>query len=144
MHFRQIQNYCREGQFRSLFGFVQMFVVSNEAETRYIAANTTGEMGEKFLTRWVDEDNQTVNSCLEFAKAALNIPMAHLMIGRYSVIDETNKRQVLLRPYQIHAISKIREASKENKSGYVWHTTGSGKTLTSYTVTKELARHSFH
>ena len=64
--------------------------------------------------------------------------MAHLMIGRYSVIDETNKRQVLLRPYQIHAISKIREASKENKSGYVWHTTGSGKTLTSYTVTKNL------
>lgn len=136
--FRQIQNYCREGQFRSLFGFVQMFVVSNEAETRYIAANTTGDMGEKFLTRWVDEDNQTVNSCLEFAKVALNIPMAHLMIGRYSVIDEANKRQVLLRPYQIHAISKIREASKENKSGYVWHTTGSGKTLTSYTVTKNL------
>ena len=48
-----------------------MFVVSNEAETRYIAANTTGEMGEKFLTRWVDEDNQTVNSCLEFAKSRL-------------------------------------------------------------------------
>lgn len=136
--FRQIQNYCREGQFKSLFGFVQMFVVSNEKETRYIAANITGEMGEKFLTRWVDDENQTVNGCIDFAKEALNIPMAHLMIGRYSVIDEEDKRQILLRPYQIHAIDKVREASKENRSGYVWHTTGSGKTLTSYTVTKNL------
>lgn len=136
--FRQIQKYCREGQFRGLFSFVQMFVVSNGTDTKYIASNINGEMGEKFLTSWVDEENKRVNGYLDFAKAALNVPMAHLMVGKYSVIDEANRRQILLRPYQIHAITKVREASRKNNSGYVWHTTGSGKTLTSYTVTKNL------
>lgn len=136
--FRQIQKYCREGQFRGLFSFVQMFVVSNGTDTKYIASNINGEMGEKFLTSWVDEENKRVNGYLDFAKAALNVPMAHLMVGKYSVIDESNRRQILLRPYQIHAITKVREASRKNNSGYVWHTTGSGKTLTSYTVTKNL------
>lgn len=136
--FRQIQKYCREGQFCGLFSFVQMFVVSNGTDTKYIASNINGEMGEKFLTSWVDEENKRVNGYLDFAKAALNAPMAHLMVGKYSVIDEANRRQILLRPYQIHAITKVREASRKNNSGYVWHTTGSGKTLTSYTVTKNL------
>ena len=136
--FRQIQKYCREGQFRGLFSFVQMFVVSNGTDTKYIASNINGEMGEKFLTSWVDEENKRVNGYLDFAKAALNVPMAHLMVGKYSVIDEANRRQILLRPYQIHAITKVREASRKNNSGYVWHTTGSGKTLTSFTVTKNL------
>ena len=136
--FRQIQKYCREGQFRGLFSFVQMFVVSNGTDTKYIASNINGEMGEKFLTSWVDEENKRVNGYLDFAKAALNVPMAHLMVGKYSVIDEANRRQILLRPYQIHAITKVREASRKNNSGHVWHTTGSGKTLTSYTVTKNL------
>lgn len=136
--FRQIQKYCREGQFCRLFSFVQMFVVSNGTDTKYIASNINGEMGEKFLTSWVDEENKRVNGYLDFAKAALNVPMAHLMVGKYSVIDEANRRQILLRPYQIHAITKVREASRKNNSGYVWHTTGSGKTLTSYTVTKNL------
>lgn len=136
--FRQIQKYCREGQFRGLFSFVQMFVVSNGTDTKYIASNINGEMGEKFLTSWVDEENKRVNGYLDFAKAALNVPMAHLMVGKYSVIDESNRRQILLRPYQIHAITKVREVSRKNNSGYVWHTTGSGKTLTSYTVTKNL------
>lgn len=136
--FRQIQKYCREGQFCGLFSFVQMFVVSNGTDTKYIASNINGEMGEKFLTSWVDEENKRVNGYLDFAKAALNVPMAHLMVGKYSVIDEANRRQILLRPYQIHAITKVREASRKNNSGYVWHTTGSGKTLTSCTVTKNL------
>lgn len=136
--FRQIQKYCREGQFRGLFSFVQMFVVSNGTDTKYIASNINGEMGEKFLTSWVDEANKRIKGYLDFAKAALNVPMAHLMVGKYSVIDEANRRQILLRPYQIHAITKVREASRKNNSGYVWHTTGSGKTLTSYTVTKNL------
>lgn len=136
--FRQIQKYCREGQFCGLFSFVQMFVVSNGTDTKYIASNINGEMGEKFLTSWVDEENKRVNGYLDFAKAALNVPMAHLMVGKYSVIDEANRRQILLRPYQIHSITKVREASRKNNSGYVWHTTGSGKTLTSYTVTKNL------
>ncbi len=136
--FRQIRKYCEEGKFRGLMGLVQMFVVSNGAETRYIAANNHGDMNEKFLTRWVDESNEPVEHFLSFAKAALNIPAAHLMVGKYSVLDNDRKKVILLRPYQIHAIEAIRKASRERESGFVWHTTGSGKTLTSYTVTKNL------
>ena len=75
---------------------------------------------------------------LDFAKSVLRIPQAHEMIARYTVLDEDAKRLILLRPYQIHAIESIREASRTGKSGYVWHTTGSGKTLTSYKATRNL------
>lgn len=136
--FRQITKYCEEGKFRGLMGLVQMFVVSNGEQTRYIAADNHGNMNEKFLTRWVDENNEPVENCLSFAKAALNIPAAHLMVGKYCVLDNDSKRVILLRPYQIHAIEAIRRASRERESGFIWHTTGSGKTLTSYTVTKNL------
>ena len=136
--FRQIQKYADEGQFQGLFGFIQMFVVSNGAQTRYIAANSNGELNQRFLIRWVDEENQPVEDYLTFAKQVLNIPAAHLMVGNYSVIDDEKHQLILLRPYQIHAISKVRLASRVRDSGFVWHTTGSGKTLTSYTVTKNL------
>ena len=136
--FRQITKYCEEGKFRGLMGLVQMFVVSNGEQTRYIAADNHGNMNEKFLTRWVDENNEPVENYLSFAKAALNIPAAHLMVGKYCVLDNDSKRVILLRPYQIHAIEAIRRASRERESGFIWHTTGSGKTLTSYTVTKNL------
>ena len=136
--FRQITKYCEEGKFRGLMGLVQMFVVSNGEQTRYIAADNHGNMNEKFLTRWVNEDNEPVENYLSFAKAALNIPAAHLMVGKYCVLDNDRKKVILLRPYQIHAIEAIRKASRERESGFIWHTTGSGKTLTSYTVTKNL------
>lgn len=136
--FRQITKYCEEGKFRGLMGLIQMFVVSNGEQTRYIAADNHGNMNEKFLTRWVDENNEPIENYLSFAKAALNIPAAHLMVGKYCVLDNDSKRVILLRPYQIHAIEAIRRASRERESGFIWHTTGSGKTLTSYTVTKNL------
>ena len=82
--------------------------------------------------------NNQVADYLDFAKSVLRIPEAHEMIARYTVLDEDAKRLILLRPYQIHAIESIREASKTGKSGYVWHTTGSGKTLTSYKATRNL------
>ncbi len=75
---------------------------------------------------------------IDFAKSVLRIPQAHEMIARYTVLDEDAKRLILLRPYQIHAIESIREASKTGQSGFVWHTTGSGKTLTSYKATRNL------
>lgn len=136
--YRQIKKYGEEGKFRGIMGLIQMFVVSNGSQTRYIAANNRGELNEKFLTGWVNEHNEPVEDYLAFAKAALNIPAAHLMIGKYSVLDNERKKVILLRPYQIHAIESIRKASRDRKSGFIWHTTGSGKTLTSYTVTKNL------
>ncbi len=136
--FRQIKKYIGEGKFTGIFSAVQMFVVSNGEDTKYFAAANDTELNPKFMSGWVDRDNNAVTNYLDFAKSVLRIPEAHEMIARYTVLDEDAKRLILLRPYQIHAIESIREASKTGKSGYVWHTTGSGKTLTSYKATRNL------
>ena len=136
--FNQIKKFICEGKFAGIFSAVQMFVVSNGADTRYFAAASDTELNPKFMSGWVDKDNNQVANYLDFAKSVLRIPEAHEMIARYTVLDEDAKRLILLRPYQIHAIESIREASKTGKSGYVWHTTGSGKTLTSYKATRNL------
>lgn len=136
--FHQIKKYIGEGKFTGIFSAVQMFVVSNGVDTKYFAAASDTELNPKFMSGWVDRDNNPVTDYIDFAKSVLRIPEAHEMIARYTVLDEDAKRLILLRPYQIHAIESIREASKTSKSGFVWHTTGSGKTLTSYKATRNL------
>ena len=136
--FWQIKKYIGEGKFTGIFSAVQMFVVSNGVDTKYFAAASDTELNPKFMSGWVDQENNPVPDYIDFAKSVLRIPEAHEMIARYTVLDEDAKRLILLRPYQIHAIESIREASKTGKSGYVWHTTGSGKTLTSYKATRNL------
>lgn len=136
--FRQIKKYDREGKFRGIYSTLQMFVVSNTTETRYIAAARENKLNEQFLTKWVDENNVPVVHLEDFTEHVLSIPRAHQMVMQYSVIDDDRKALILLRPYQVHAIEKVKEASKARKSGYVWHTTGSGKTLTSYKVARNL------
>lgn len=136
--FCQIKKYIGEGKFTGIFSAVQMFVISNGVDTKYFSAAGDTELNPKFVSGWLDEKNNPVSDYLEFARSVLRIPAAHEMIARYTVLDEDAKRLILLRPYQIHAIEAIREASKTGKSGYVWHTTGSGKTLTSYKATRNL------
>ena len=136
--FRQIKKYIGEGKFTGIFSTVQMFVISNGVNTKYFSAASDTELNEKFVSGWLDKENNPVPDLFEFTKCVLRIPEAHEMIARYTVLDEDAKRLILLRPYQIHAIEAIREASKTGKSGYVWHTTGSGKTLTSYKATRNL------
>ena len=136
--FWQIKKYIGEGKFTGIFSAVQMFVVSNGVNTRYFAAAGDTELNPKFMSGWVDRKNNPVSDYLSFAKSVLRIPQAHEMIARYTVLDEDARRLILLRPYQIHAIESIREASKTGESGFVWHTTGSGKTLTSYKATRNL------
>lgn len=136
--FRQIKKYEQEGQFRGIYSSLQMFVVSNVTETRYIAAAKESKLNERFLTKWVDVHNQPQPDLFDFAREVLSIPRAHEMVMQYSVIDDDNKALILLRPYQVHAIEAIREASMRRQSGYIWHTTGSGKTLTSYKVSRNL------
>lgn len=136
--FNQIKRYIGEGKFTCIFSAVQMFVVSNGVDTKYFSAASDTELNPKFMSGWLDEKNNPVTDYIDFAKSVLSIPQAHEMIARYTVLDEDSKRLILLRPYQIHAIEAIRESSKQGKSGYVWHTTGSGKTLTSYKATRNL------
>lgn len=136
--FNQIKKYISEGKFTGIFSAVQMFVVSNGVDTKYFAAASDTDLNAKFMSGWVDEKNNPVSDYLDFAKSVLRIPEAHEMIAIYTVLDRDAKRLIILRPYQIHAIESIREASKIGKSGFVWHTTGSGKTLTSYKATRNL------
>ena len=136
--FRQIKKYIGEGKFTGIFSAVQMFVISNGVDTKYFSAASDTELNPKFISGWLDKENNAVSDYLVFAKSVLRIPEAHEMIARYTVLDEEAKRLILLRPYQIHAIEAIRDASKTGKSGFVWHTTGSGKTLTSYKATRNL------
>ncbi len=136
--FWQIKKYIGEGKFSGIFSAVQMFVISNGVNTKYFSAAGDTELNSKFISGWLDKDNHPVTDCMDFAKSVLRIPEAHEMIARYTVLDKEAKKLILLRPYQIHAIEAIREASKTGRSGYVWHTTGSGKTLTSYKATRNL------
>ena len=136
--FRQIKKYIGEGKFTGIFSAVQMFVISNGVDTKYFSAASDTELNPEFISGWLDKENNPISDYIDFAKGVLSIPQAHEMIARYTVLDEKAKRLILLRPYQIHAIESIREASRTGKSGFVWHTTGSGKTLTSYKATRNL------
>ncbi|MBR3579804.1 MAG: type I restriction endonuclease subunit R [Lachnospiraceae bacterium] len=136
--YRQIKKYISEGKFHGIFSNVQMFVVSNAVDTKYFSAARDTELNKKFLTGWIDEENYPVCDYIDFAKAVLKIPEAHEMVTKYTVLDNDRKQLLILRPYQIHAIEAMRRASKSGKSGFIWHTTGSGKTMTSYKATRNL------
>ena len=136
--YNQIKNYIATDKYRGLFSCLQCFVISNGSTTRYIAANTDTKLNKKFLTRWNDRDNHPVDDLFGFARYVLSIPQAHQLISHYSVLDNEGENIILLRPYQIHAIKALKEAASKHESGYVWHTTGSGKTLTSYKASRNL------
>jgi len=136
--FRQIKKYIAEGKFHGIFSNVQMFVVSNAVDTKYFAAARDTELNKKFISGWLDKENLPVCDYIDFAKAVLKISEAHEMVAKYTVLDNDKKKLLILRPYQIHAIEAMREASKKGKSGFIWHTTGSGKTMTSYKATRNL------
>lgn len=136
--FHQIKKYISEGKFRGIFSNIQMFVVSNAVDTKYFSAARDTELNKKFITGWIDEENYPVCDYIDFAEDVLSIPEAHEMVTKYTVLDNEKKKLLILRPYQIHAIKAMRSASKQGKSGFIWHTTGSGKTMTSYKATRNL------
>lgn len=136
--YNQIKNYIATDKYRGLFSCLQCFVISNGSTTRYIAANTDTKLNKKFLTRWNDRDNNSVDDLFGFARDVLSIPQAHQLISHYSVLDNEGENIIILRPYQIHAIKALKETASKHESGYVWHTTGSGKTLTSYKASRNL------
>lgn len=143
--FNQIKKYAEEGMFRgNIFSTLQLFVVSNEQMTRYFANAMPSDMHKKFLFSWRTTDNRKVENLYEFVKQVLNIPDAHRLIAHYTIVseDQDNKALMVLKPYQIHAIEALFTSAMKHESGYVWHATGSGKTLTSFVSTKLLARKS--
>ncbi|WP_151690408.1 type I restriction endonuclease subunit R [Acinetobacter junii] len=130
--FNQTQRYIREAYWagQGLFGFIQLFVISNGANTRYYSNGTTGI---EFAFPWADVANKHINEIVDFADAFLNHQHLTQMLTQYMVLLETTKSLMVLRPYQIYAVQKILEhVQNSDQNGYIWHTTGSGKTLTSF------------
>ena len=93
--FYQIKKYISEGKFTGIFSAVQMFVISNGVDTKYFAAASDTELNPKFMSGWVDTENNPVADYIDFAKNVLRIPEAHEMIARYTVLDEDAKRLIL-------------------------------------------------
>lgn len=141
--FNQIKKYAEEGLFRNnIFSTLQIFVISNETTTRYFANALPKDMDRKYLFSWRTTDNVKVERIYDFCKEVLNIPDAHRLIADYTIVSEDQDHKVLmvLHPYQIHAIKAIFQSANRHQFGYIWHATGSGKTLTSFVSTKLLAR----
>ena len=144
--FNQIERYAQAGFFDGIFATVQIFVVSNKSSTKYFArpsSNSDFKPVKKFLFNWREENNTPVEDLYDFARTVLSIPMAHELISRFTILVDDKKSQkfmMVLRPYQIHAIKKIQKQSATHEGGFIWHATGSGKTITSFVATKLLAQ----
>ena len=136
----QIDRY-RIHSYRGLFHYIQIYVVSNSVETRYFA-NTDAQRLLKSLTfYWTTETNERINKLEDFSSSFLNKNRLLRNLTRYMVINETDKNLIVMRPYQIYATEAlIRHALDTGKNGYVWHTTGSGKTLTSWKCANLLSK----
>lgn len=136
----QIQKYLHEGVFTGLFSLVQIFVAMNPEECVYFAnPGSYDKFRKNFCFHWADKNNNPINDWNMIAERLLSIPMAHELIGFYTVADQTDNTLKVMRSYQYYAASKISKRVSEMKwddeniyGGYVWHTTGSGKTMTSF------------
>ncbi|MGG1615620.1 type I restriction endonuclease subunit R, EcoR124 family [Paenibacillus sp. NRS-1781] len=143
--FGQFTRYYRDGEYSNNFmAFSQMMVITSEIATRYFATpKSVGDFNLSFVFHWSDKENKPINNWQKVVEHFLMIPMAHQMVGDYLVIDEAkdeeNRRHMLLRPYQVYALQSVEGAAfgwdnegKVPHGGFVWHTTGSGKTITSF------------
>ena len=136
----QIEKYSNEHVFTGLFSLVQIFVAMTPEETVYFANPGTGnKFNPLFFFHWEDFNNEPVNDWKQIANKLLSIPRAHEMIGFYTVADEADGVLKVMRSYQIYAAEKISDAvvksswdAKSSLGGFIWHTTGSGKTMTSF------------
>lgn len=128
--YNQIQRYHKTS-FHGLFDYIQLFVISNGVNTRYFANNPNS--GYKFTFNWTDATNLPFNELDKFATFFLEKCTLGRIIGKYIVLHEGDKCLMVLRPYQFYAVEKILDKVKNsNDNGYIWHTTGAGKTLTSF------------
>ena len=128
--YNQIQRYQKTA-FHGLFDYIQIFVISNGVNTRYFANNPNS--GYKFTFNWTDAENVPFNELDKFAAFFFDKCTLGKIISKYIVLHEGDKCLMVLRPYQFYAVEKILDCvANTNKTGYIWHTTGAGKTLTSF------------
>jgi type I restriction enzyme R subunit len=139
--FNQINRYQRHsyGSNSALFHYIQLFVISNGVNTKYYANNKKQSFKQTFY--WADDNNKNITNLEEFTQVFLERCHLSKMICKYIVLAEVPKILMVLRPYQYHAVEAIIDrVSNSNKNGYIWHTTGSGKTLTSFKTAQILMK----
>ncbi|WP_261807073.1 type I restriction endonuclease subunit R [Lapidilactobacillus luobeiensis] len=145
----QMQQYADENQYHDIFSTLQILVAITPNNVKYMANTTADKFNKDFAFNWQrnsadnskNDDSGIVRGWREFADSMLSIPMAHQMATNYMILDGTKNKQMLkvMRPYQVYATQKVIEGLKHadfemgvNRIGYIWHTTGSGKTITSF------------
>jgi type I restriction enzyme R subunit len=131
--FNQVKRYQKHSYHANhrLFNFIQLFVISNGVNTQYFANNS--DMSAKQTFDWTDVNNKQISQLSDFAKVFLQPDHLTVMLNKYIVLNETEKCLMVLRPYQFYAVEAIlNQVKTTTKNGYIWHTTGSGKTLTSF------------
>lgn len=144
---KQIKTYARSGVFTGLFSLVQIFVAMNPTETKYFTnPGPDGTFNESFFFHWANQHNVAINEWHEIAATLLSIPLAHQLIGFYTIADTSDGVLKVLRSYQYHAVNAISDRVARMKwddvnplGGYIWHTTGSGKTMTSFKAAQLMA-----
>lgn len=142
----QIERYHKAGAFSGIFSLVQVFVAMTPEECRYFA-NTSGSLNPAFYFRWADFNNVYMNDWDKVATHFLSIPMAHQFIGDYTIADAKDEQLKVLRSYQYFAVNKIADTvaktdwtAGNQRGGYIWHTTGSGKTMSSFKSAQLISR----
>ena len=142
----QIERYHKAGAFSGIFSLVQVFVAMTPEECRYFA-NTSGPLNPAFYFHWADFNNVYMNDWDKVATHFLSIPMAHQFIGDYTIADAKDEQLKVLRSYQYYAVNKIADTvaktdwtAGNQRGGYIWHTTGSGKTMSSFKSAQLISR----
>ncbi|KAB7684639.1 type I restriction endonuclease subunit R, EcoR124 family [Plesiomonas shigelloides] len=150
----QIEKYSKEGIFSSLFSLIQVFVAMQPNEAKYFAnPGIDGKFNPDYQFNWADFNNEPMNHWKDIASTLLSIPMAHQLIGFYTVADDTDGVLKVMRSYQYYAANAISDKvaktnwqqlgdanNKDRLGGYIWHTTGSGKTMTSFKSAQLIAQ----
>ncbi|QQG43371.1 MAG: type I restriction endonuclease subunit R [Candidatus Daviesbacteria bacterium] len=137
--FNQIQRYHKHSFTGTLFEYIQIFVISNGVNTKYFSNNPYQSFEQTFF--WTDEQNRKITQLNEFADLFLEKCAVSAMIAEYTVLAESLQIPMVLRPYQYYAVKAIeKRVIESNKNGYIWHTTGSGKTLTSFKASQVLSQ----
>ena len=137
--FNQIKRYKRHS-YSGLYKFIQIFIISNGVDTKYFA-NGDQELNYGFTFYWTDVNNERINNLEYFCLTFLDRCQIGKVIARYMILNQTEKMLLVMRPYQIYAVENIvSRALDTNNNGYVWHTTGSGKTITSFKTSQILAK----
>ena len=137
--FHQIKKFSMHS-YKNLFGYIQIFIVSNGLETKYFANGRPSEINFGYTFYWKDKNNKNIHSLHDFTEDFLEPCNISKMITKFMVLNESSKQLMVLRAYQKNAVDAVlKQALEHKKNGYVYHTTGSGKTLTSFKVSQLLA-----